>query len=135
MKGESLPVLATTKQAGFTLIEVLIAVIILAIALIAVVKNTTLSASETSYLQQRSIAHWAAMDIMSQAQSGLIHIDQSGNNQNGTVTQLGQQWHWQLISNSTAQKNILKITVKIINSANKKQYANLQSYLLVKSNS
>lgn len=121
-----------TKAQGFTLIEVLIAVIILAIALVAVVKNTTLSANETSYLQQRSIAHWTAMDIMAQVHSGQIAITQTGNNRNGTVTQLGQQWKWQVQSNSTAQTNILKIDVNVFNAVDNKKYDSVTSYLLLR---
>lgn len=47
---------------GFTLLEVLVALAVLAIALAALVKSGTQSAATTAHLRDKSLAHWVAMN-------------------------------------------------------------------------
>lgn len=47
---------------GFTLLEVLVALAVLAIALAALVKGGAQSASTTAHLRDKSLAHWVAMN-------------------------------------------------------------------------
>lgn len=121
---------------GFTLIEVLIAVIVLSIALLAITRNAGLVVHETSELQQRTIAHWVAMDIMAQAQLGLISVNNAGDSQNGTETQLNHDWDWQLTSEAVPNENndnesVIKIIVNVQDSVSHEQLATVFGYILL----
>ncbi len=119
------------KAKGFTLIEVLIAVIILAIALIAVVRHTSLTANQTSYLQQRTIAHWLAMNIVAQTQTGLLAPPPTGSHRSGTDIMLNQHWKWQLSTIATAQQRVVKIQVRVFDTMTNRQMDNITSYILL----
>ncbi|ONM45261.1 type II secretion system protein GspI [Halopseudomonas pachastrellae] len=59
------------KDAGFTLIEVLVALTILAVALAALVKAGSDHARNSAYLQERTLAHWAGSNLLAEYQSGM----------------------------------------------------------------
>lgn len=120
-----------TKQHGFTLIEVLIAVAVLAIALIAITRNTSLAASETSYLQQRTVAHWVAMDIMAQTRVGLISPPPTGSSRSGGENLLGQQWLWEIKIAPTGQERVVAAQVIVSDAIDHKQMDSINSYLLL----
>jgi len=83
------------KSAGFTLLEVLVALSILALSLGAAIKTTSSSLQNASYLQQRTLAHWVAMnkltemDVFSQWPS-------PGSKDTGTMLMAGHEWYWQV---------------------------------------
>lgn len=64
------------RLSGFTLIEVLIALAILAIAICAVLKTLGDSARNASQLQTKLAAHWLAMNKVAECQVGLLHFEQ-----------------------------------------------------------
>jgi general secretion pathway protein I len=100
---------------GFTLIEVLIAVAILGIALIAVLKNTHIAIKNEEYLEQKTQAHWVAMNIITQATVGIINIPNPGNLQTGQATILSNPWNWQLTSERIPNTIILRLQVQVLN--------------------
>lgn len=62
---------------GFTLIEVLVAVVILAISLTALLKSTQNDISSTNYLLDKSIAMWLAETIDNEVQLGVLPTNPS----------------------------------------------------------
>lgn len=53
---------------GFTLLEVLIALLVLALALIALSRSAALQVSALEGLRERSLAGWLAADVLAQTQ-------------------------------------------------------------------
>ena len=115
---------------GFTLIEVLIAVAVLAIALIAVLRVINVAIGNSTYLQEKVIAHWVAEDVLANARVGLITVPAAGGLQTGQKTMLGQNMHWQVQSASVGNLPGLKIVITVKDSADKKTLDILQSYVL-----
>ena len=69
-KLERMPTL--TNHKGFTLIEVLIALAILAIALTAVIEATSKNIQNTLYLQNKTIASWVGLEIINEAKINFL---------------------------------------------------------------
>lgn len=84
-----------TSYKGFTLIEVLVALIILAIALTAVMKATQDSIQGVTRVQNHLIAHLIAMNVIAKMQTGLLAKPLSGSPKKGTTRMLQQNWRWQ----------------------------------------
>lgn len=83
------------KQAGFTLIEVLVALIILAIALVAVMKVTHSVVYTTDRVRQQSISRWVAMNVLSEMQIGLQSLPTGQQTVSGEADMLGNEWSWE----------------------------------------
>jgi general secretion pathway protein I len=115
---------------GFTLIEVLIAVAVLAIALIAVLRVINVAIGNSTYLQEKVIAHWVVEDVLANTRVGLITMPSAGGLQTGQNTMLGQNMHWQLQSANVGNLPSLKIMITVKDSTNKKTLDILQSYVL-----
>ena len=66
------------RQAGFTLLEVLVALAVLAVALAALVKTGADHARNTTYLQERTLAHWAGQNLLTEFQTGMRVVAEGG---------------------------------------------------------
>ncbi|AGA35462.1 general secretion pathway protein I [Thioalkalivibrio nitratireducens DSM 14787] len=77
---------------GFTLLEVLVALAILAVALGALVKAGSEHARNTYYLQERTLAHWAAQNLLARYEAGLLPA-RAGTSE-GSVRQADQDWEY-----------------------------------------
>ncbi|WED44183.1 GspI family T2SS minor pseudopilin variant LspI [Legionella cardiaca] len=101
---------SSPKQCGFTLIEVLIALSVIAIALTALLKATAQNVANTQRLQEKTISHWIAIQGVTMVQLGLLTVTPSKE-----VTQitnmLGQRWYWRVKINATPIKSVQQITI------------------------
>ena len=59
---------ATCRQHGFTLLEVMVALAVIAFALAAAVSAVSGNTRNAAGLQQRTYAHWVAMNKMAELQ-------------------------------------------------------------------
>ena len=97
---------------GFTLIEVLLALAVIAIALTALLKATAQGVAHTQRLKEKSISHWVAMQGVSSIQLSLVAI--SLNQEITQVTSmLGQRWYWRAKLTSTPIKSMQQITITV----------------------
>ncbi len=78
---------------GFTLLEVLIALVIIAIALVAVELAVERSVHDTDRVREKMAAHWVAMNVISRMQVGLLAppLDAS---HSGDSPMLGREYEW-----------------------------------------
>lgn len=103
------------RDQGFTLLEVLIALVILATALTALVLVVIEANNQTSYLTDKTAAHWVAMNVLAEVRLGLIPIDSVNVEQEGESPIFNKTWRWQAQATATADNKILAVTVKVGN--------------------
>ena len=82
------------KSQGFTLIEVIVALAIVAIAMGAVMSSVTANIGNAAALKERSIAHWVAMNKMAEMQVSKAYP--RGRRSNETIEMAGVEWHVQV---------------------------------------
>lgn len=99
-------------QPGFTLIEVLLALAIIAIALTALLKALAQNVENTQRIKQKTVSHWVAMQGVAMVQLGLLQINSSQETTQDT-TMLGEHWFWRARVSSTPQKSIQLITISV----------------------
>lgn len=99
-------------KSGFTLIEVLLALAVIAIALTALLKATSQNTVFTQRLKEKSISHWVAMQGVASIQLGLVVI---ALNQESTqpMTMAGKTWYWRALILPTGVKHMQQISIKV----------------------
>ncbi len=81
------------KPQGFTLIEVMVALMVIAVAMSAIVSALGQSVKTAGGLQERTFAHWVAMNKMAE-----LHIASSTypdlRKTRGSSLMAGHEWYW-----------------------------------------
>lgn len=103
-----------TRLKGFTLIEVLLALSIIAIALTALLRSTTQTIDNTQRIKEKSISHWVAVQGLSMIQLNLVQLGLQDATQ---VTKLlGQRIYWRAETQPTGIKSVQKVTISVSSS-------------------
>ena len=79
--------------AGFTLLEVMVALAIIAIALGALIKGGGDNASHTAYLKNKTLAQWVAMNKVAELQLKAKWPDLGTDR--GDMELANNEWHWE----------------------------------------
>lgn len=105
--------MSQSKQAGMSLIEVLISLMIIAIALTAAIKMTTDHIRSNIYLREKTIATTIALNVIRQTQLGLMQWPETPYLWRKNVVMLNQIWQWEGFVQKTPYAHIhqLQITV------------------------
>lgn len=114
---------------GFTLLEVLVALVILAIALAAATRTSQMATDSTFIIKQRLIAGWVAENRLARHRAVRDWPDASVTS--GDATQAGLTFTWQETVSDTPNPNFRRIEVKVFSGQDKNySLAILVSYLV-----
>lgn len=102
-------------QRAFTLLEVLIALAMLAIALTASHRGISLAARQASEMGERHLAQWVAQNRLAERRMlpGFPDPGSSG----GDVEQGGYKFHWQEDIKTTDNPTFRRVDIKVTNSS------------------
>lgn len=99
------------SQRGFTLIEVLVALAIVAIGMAALMTALTSSASTTVYMRDKTLAEWVALNQI-EAVRLKLQRPQKGESE-GDAEMAGRKWKWHQEVMETEVKGIMRIDVSV----------------------
>jgi general secretion pathway protein I len=105
------PPVVAPRGSGFTLIEVLVALAIVAIGMAAVLGALTSSAGTILYLRDKTLAEWVALNHIAE-QRLKPQLPQTGNT-DGDVDYAGQKWHWRQETVATAVQGMIRMDVMV----------------------
>jgi general secretion pathway protein I len=102
---------AAAAQCGFTLIEVLAALVIVALGMIAAIQAVTQSARNGAYLREKTLAHWIGMNVVTERrlQSSPPDVAES----TGRLEYAGQQWQWGMKVTQTQVASLRRMDVAV----------------------
>jgi general secretion pathway protein I len=102
---------ALPAGAGFTLIEVLAALVIVSLGMLGVITAVGQTASNSTYLRDKTIAHWVAMNRLTEArlQPAAPKIDKSSDE----VEMAGRKWRWTMTVTQTPVESVRRIDVSV----------------------
>jgi general secretion pathway protein I len=99
------------RSVGFTLLEVLIAVLILSLALVALVRTTALEARALVQVRDATLAQWVASNVLAEARLN-EGVPASGR-RDGSSEMGGRRWRWLLESTQTQEPTIQRLDVSV----------------------
>lgn len=99
-----------TKCSGFTLLEVMVALAVLALGLGTVMKVTGNQPVQLAHLKNKTIAQWVASNKSNEVQ--LSTWPRVGSS-NGREFMAGEEWFWKLTVSKTADKDIRRLDIEV----------------------
>ena len=96
---------------GFTLIEVLAALVIVALGMLGVIQAVTQTARNGTYLREKTLAHWVAMNVITEQR--LQPSPPNTSEASDEVELAGQRWRWTLTVTQTAVESMRRMDVAV----------------------
>jgi general secretion pathway protein I len=101
----------TRAERGFTLIEVLAALAIVAIGMLGVIKGVNEAVRNSSYLRDKTLAHWLAMNRLAEVRLA-ARIPEVAKT-NGDAEFAGQRWRWRMEVTQTPVQSMRRIDISV----------------------
>jgi general secretion pathway protein I len=117
-------------QSGFTLIEVLVAVVVLALALAAIISAVVQYTGNAVYIRDKTLATWVARNKLAELHLAPTWPDLGKSD--GTAEMAGREWPWRIEVDKTPDNNLRRIEVDVDSPDTKGSLAQLVGYLAAK---
>lgn len=122
------PMIIKRLQRGFTLIEVMLAMAVFAIAGVALLGGADNNFRNLSHLETTIMANWVASNQLVE-----VSLDESWppkNNKKGKVELAGREWFWKQKVVKTEDKNMRSVVMEIrLNEDDERATASLTTFL------
>ena len=99
------------RHRGFTLLEVLVALVIVTIGMAAVLSTLASAANTTVYLRDRTLANWVALNRIAELRLA-VQQPRPGNSESD-VEFAGRKWHYRQDVNQTQVPGMVRIDIKV----------------------
>lgn len=101
---------------GFTLVEVMVAMLIVAVAISSLLFQMMSTIDNTAYLRDKTIAHWVALN-----QQELLYLENENTNRvlrderSGSEEMAGREWFWRikLLKTNSSDKKFQQVEITV----------------------
>jgi general secretion pathway protein I len=98
---------------GFTLLEVLVALGIVAVGMAAIMQTVSTNIYNASGLKERTFAHWVAMNKMAE-----LHINNdkewpATRKTSDTMLMANHEWHWSMEVEKTEDETVRRVYIRV----------------------
>ncbi len=98
------------RPAGFTLLEVLVALVVVGVALGALVRAGSLVLGHQAEIEQRTLALWVADNVLAEAR---LEGQTSPGRRQGETEQGGRRWYWETLTEPAPGGELIRVDVVI----------------------
>ena len=115
------------QQSGFTLVEMLAAVAVLAIAMAAILAGMARYADNVSHRRERTFGLWVAHDRLTeiQLQANWPDIGKS----DGETQMAGQLWRWNVEVKTTQDEHLRRVDIAVLSPNREGNAAKLSAFI------
>lgn len=96
---------------GFTLLEIMVALVILAVGMSALVKAAGSNAANATYLKHKTFAQWVAINKVNEIR--ILHQWPETGTKTGREFYAEVEWFWKVKTMGTQDKDIRRIEVSV----------------------
>ena len=115
------------RTGGFTLIEVLVAVAVLAFALAALISGMARYTANAAYLREKTVALWVAHNRLTEI--GIEGTWPPLGKSDGEVEMAGAKWKWFVEVTETADPDVHRVNIRVQAAGRDGDDAALSSFL------
>ena len=115
------------RQRAFTLIEILVAVTIIAVALGAIVRGMAMYANNAGYLRQKTVALWVAHDRLTELE--LEPAWPAEGRSDGDAEMGGFKWRWFVEVKKTPDDRLRRIDIRVQRKEKEVDVATLSAFI------
>jgi general secretion pathway protein I len=101
---------SSIQKSGFTLIEVLVALVIVTLAVSALLGTVSSSASNVAYLKDKTLAEWVALNRLTELRIAQVMPDKG--RRTGNTDMAGIRWQWEEEVIELPVKGLFRIEVR-----------------------
>lgn len=105
------PIGTSPGQRGFTLIEVMVALVIVALSLGAIIAAISQMADAATTMRQRTYANWIGHNKITELR--LANVVPEVSESDGEVTFAGRDWLWNVSVSETGVENLFRVDVVV----------------------
>ena len=117
---------ADASRRGFTLLEVLIGLLVLALALVALSRTAAIQVNVFAALRERMFAGWLAVDVLTETRLTTAFPDPGKTD--GRRRFAGRDWRYDVVVQSTEVNTIRRIDVHVFDAADPAPIATLVGF-------
>jgi general secretion pathway protein I len=99
------------RRGGFTLIEVLAALVIVALGMLGVIQAVTQTARNGAYLREKTLAHWIGMNLITERR--LLASPPDVAESSDELEFAGQRWRWTMRVTQTPVASLRRMDVSV----------------------
>jgi len=111
---------------GFTLIEVLIALAVVALALLGLTRTAAIEVNDFGALRERTLAGWVAANVLAEAR--LSSALPATGTSDGRVELGGRAWRWTRDVSATPDPEIRRVDIRIFAGESRDSVASLSGF-------
>jgi general secretion pathway protein I len=115
------------KGRGFTLIEVLVAMAVLAMAMGALLSGMARYADNAAWLREKTVALWVAHNRLTEI--GLEPSWPAVGKRDGDVEMAGAEWRWDVTVSETPDPKVRRVDITVHANGHEGEAAALSSFL------
>lgn len=112
---------------GFSLVEVLVALVVVALALLALARTAAVQVRSFDALRERTLAGWVAANVLTETR--LATVMPPVGRSDGQLDLAGHRWRWEREVEATTDPQIRRVDIRVFSADAREPSAGLTGFV------